>query len=1440
LDAEASGYFLIPAGPLPMGWQAVSEAEGNSVWGKGVPNQVDPTRTRPYDPTTCPDGGGGGLTVASAQLMVCGLHLKDTPLFYTPPKGPAVRFTLTYNQREAGQPTTFTYGNVGNLWTYGWLSYVQEAQSGAPGNYTFTPTVYLMGGGSEPYPSATSSTATLVSYGPQYQMDSCVQLTKANGAYTQLNSDGSSYVYGYLIGSNYFLTQIVDPAGNALTLNYEADNSGRLTSVTDATGQPTYLYYVSDTSTDPGFYLIDHVTEGVVINGVSYQRTCKLGYNTNGQLSSITDVMGLQSQFMYESGDDFINSLITPYGTSTFAWDGINSSGDNMNRWLTLTDPLGNIERVEYDAQSNTSPAGAQPDATKMSTDAGANGECNTFYWDKHAYAYYPIVNDARTYHWLHSAQLNETSGDLENEKLAMESNRVWYNYPGQTDGPHVEGTSGIPTSIGRVLDDGTSQIYQYTYNSLGKVLTATDPLLPKGRVTTYTYAANNIDLTSVTQKNSLSSSGYDILATFSNYNTQHEPQTVIDASGQVTSYSYNAAGQVSTITDAKNEVTRFYYDPAGAANTSDSTKTGYLVAVVGPAVNSPTGPTTTFTYDNYGRVQSVTDSEGYKVTTNYDNLNRPTLITYPDQTTTQYFYTNLDLTKQIDRRGRVTQYRYNPLRQLALVIDPLERNTAYDWCGCGALLALTDAAGNTTAWIYDTQGRKTAKIYPDQTTETYAYETTTSRLKSVTDALNQVTNYTYNVDNSLKQVSYTDTNGNPLNPATPTVGFTYDPNYLRLSSMTDGTGTTNYAYYPVPPAPITTPVTGANQLESVTGPLANSAIGYTYDELGRVLGTSINGSSNSSSVVYDALGRVQSAANPLGNFGYMYVNQTNRLSQMTYPNGQVTAYGYYQILPGTGNAPGNDDLRLQTIANYALNAQHSAYVNVSSFGYAYDAEGIITTWAQQFDTNAPRYLPYAYDLADQLTAAVMPPITSGGSTTSYNYAYDLAGNRTGEQINTAVTGATMNELNQITAMSSTGPIYFAGTIDEPATVTVNGVAAKAAPDASNSNQTDFSANVTLSPGTDSVAVAATNGNNVTSTKNYQVTVANNGVNRILKYDANGNLTNDGNGKVYAYNAANEMISVTQNGTTTGYAYDGMGHRVQETLNGTIVKQWVWCGGVQPSEERDASNNVTKRFYWQGEQIAGANYYFTTDHEGSIREMTNASGALVARYDYDPYGRRSQVLTGGTDLADFGFTNFYYDQATGLDFARWRPYSADLGRWLSRDPIGERGGINLYAYVLNNPINLIDLFGLQSQSDCDLVDQLTAQRQAFATKPDGTIGAAKLLVGAGAGIAKGGTITVGRGVGVSVGGDGSVGVSGGPVSVTREANGSVTLGVSKSVGPVSGNLSSNSCSPCKATPSVTTSVNLGPVSISIDPSKGSIPNPGNNPVINNGGSGDKK
>lgn len=124
---------------------------------------------------------------------------------------------------------------------------------------------------------------------------------------------------------------------------------------------------------------------------------------------------------------------------------------------------------------------------------------------------------------------------------------------------------------------------------------------------------------------------------------------------------------------------------------------------------------------------------------------------------------------------------------------------------------------------------------------------------------------------------------------------------------------------------------------------------------------------------------------------------------------------------------------------------------------------------------------------------------------------------------------------------------------------------------------------------------------------------------------------------------------------------------------------------------------VTKRFYPQGVQVPGATspadkLFYTRDHLGSVRELTDNTGALRARYDYDPYGRVTKV-SGDLD-ADFGYTGHYYHAASGLYLTLFRAYDSNNARWLGRDPIAERDDINLYGYVNNDPINGMDPLGL--------------------------------------------------------------------------------------------------------------------------------------------------
>ena len=98
---------------------------------------------------------------------------------------------------------------------------------------------------------------------------------------------------------------------------------------------------------------------------------------------------------------------------------------------------------------------------------------------------------------------------------------------------------------------------------------------------------------------------------------------------------------------------------------------------------------------------------------------------------------------------------------------------------------------------------------------------------------------------------------------------------------------------------------------------------------------------------------------------------------------------------------------------------------------------------------------------------------------------------------------------------------------------------------------------------------------------------------------------------------------------------------------------------------------ITKRYFPQGVLLqTGTNsgpYYYTRDHLGSIREMTDASGNLRGRYSYDPFGRQTKI-SGNVD-ADFAFAGMFWSPEVSLSLTRFRAYDPNLGRWLSRDPL---------------------------------------------------------------------------------------------------------------------------------------------------------------------------
>jgi RHS repeat-associated protein len=150
-----------------------------------------------------------------------------------------------------------------------------------------------------------------------------------------------------------------------------------------------------------------------------------------------------------------------------------------------------------------------------------------------------------------------------------------------------------------------------------------------------------------------------------------------------------------------------------------------------------------------------------------------------------------------------------------------------------------------------------------------------------------------------------------------------------------------------------------------------------------------------------------------------------------------------------------------------------------------------------------------------------------------------------------------------------------------------------------------------------------------------------------------------------------KQIIAQGSGTNSAFTYDPFGRLVKIIEPDSTVRQFMYNGDTL-CEERDGSGNVTKQFFDWGETIGGTKYFYNRDQLGSVREMTDSSGNIVAQYTYDAWGRATKLQGSGPD-SDFLYAGYFYHKPSGLYITAHRVYSPKLGRWLSRDPIDEPG-----------------------------------------------------------------------------------------------------------------------------------------------------------------------
>ncbi len=154
-------------------------------------------------------------------------------------------------------------------------------------------------------------------------------------------------------------------------------------------------------------------------------------------------------------------------------------------------------------------------------------------------------------------------------------------------------------------------------------------------------------------------------------------------------------------------------------------------------------------------------------------------------------------------------------------------------------------------------------------------------------------------------------------------------------------------------------------------------------------------------------------------------------------------------------------------------------------------------------------------------------------------------------------------------------------------------------------------------------------------------------------------------------------------------------------MNGTLVKGWIYAGGLSPVAETDGAGAITSTFVYATKGNvpdylvkAGVTYRIFTDHLGSVRLVINAAdGTTAQRIDYDAYGR--VMADSNPGFQPFGFAGGLYDPQTGLIRFGARDYDPEIGRWTAKDPIGFSAGVTgFYTYVEDDPMNRMDPRGL--------------------------------------------------------------------------------------------------------------------------------------------------
>ena len=1065
-------------------------------------------------------------------------------------------------------------------------------------------------------------------------------LEDPNGNRLDITNEGISHSSGqgmdFECDADGHITRIVDPLGNANVYTY--DVGGDLVAFTDRAVSVTRFTYAA------GHYLEE--TENAL--GV---RAVRVEYDDEGRMVRMIDGDGRPLTFEHDIGgrrEVFTNRLgqvrVMEYDergnlVREVAGDGSVTlrTFDAKDRLLSETDPLGNTSTNSYNA------------AGDLMETIDPLGNTIRFTYDGRGNAV--TVTDARggVTTFVYDAQNNPVSiTDALGGVLSM-----------------TYDSRGLRLSVTDALGNTRST----AYDAAGQPMTVVDPL---GVTTTTTYDSIGNPIARTRQQTLSDGSLRDLVTTYT-FDALGRVVTSTDPSGAVTSSTFDALGSVLTTTDALGRVTSMAYDTRGL-----HASTTYA-----------DGTRDVFGYDDEGRLSTVTDRAGWTTTFVYDVSGQLIETRYPDGTSRRSAYDAAGRRiSDTDTQGRTTSYAYDAAGRQTSTTDPLGHSTVTAYDAGGNVASITDALGNTATFVYDAAGRRVQTNLPDGTQTRTEYDLLNravaeidaagvrtelsyddaGRLTEVLDALGGRTRYRY--DEQGNRIEQIDANGRSTRSELDPVG-------RQIRRELPGGAAESFAY------------NLAGNLVAHTDP-SGATTTFAYDSIDRLVertdpaGTSVR-------FTYTASGQRATMTDGRGITVYAYDNR-DRLTSMTYPDGwslhnQWDSEGRRTALMLDLGDPASGGLGLFTTA-YARDA-------LGRLTGVTDAGGGVSTTT--------------YDALGREVSLTQP----NGVTTSRSYSANghLIGLET-----TAPDGAVIQSYDH-----TLGPTGHRQSVLEA--------------DGTRRSWTyDILYRLTAERVTDSADALL--------------------FEHRFSYDAVGNrLTQerlDGAGSVELitsqYDERDRLLSETHSGTTTTYAWDIDGNLVSRVGSaGTTTYGWnvesrlvsatlpdgskvaniydgdgVWVGRTvqragEPPQSRTLLADTTEvlsqllaeveggaltAHYARGERLLaifvdGAAHTVHPDGLGSIRALTDASGALTDRYGYEAFG--NLVDRSGTSANPFGFAGEYFDSELALAHHRARWMNPSLGVFLSRDPWPSSprrpATLHRYLYAEANPVNRVDPSG---------------------------------------------------------------------------------------------------------------------------------------------------